>query len=137
MCMWKKRGSLVGRVRNQGSILCMATGSKCVEKTTLYNSDKLEVLIKEEKSKLEKVKRQIKKEFEKKEKEEQIQNCIKELELIKKKEQEKEVFENQYIKNNNKYILIRMYLYNHTNKILIKFNWDFDAVIEYYQLTTY
>ena len=45
--------------------------------------------------------------------------------------------ENQYIKNNNKYILIRMYLYNHTNKILIKFNWDFDAVIEYYQLTTY
>jgi hypothetical protein len=115
----------------------MATGSKCVEKTTLYNSDKLELLIKEEKSRLEKVKRQTKKDLKQKEKEEQIKNCIKSLELIKKKEQEKEVIENQYIIDNNKYILIRMYLYNHTDKVLKKFNWDFDKVIEYYQLTTY
>lgn len=52
-------------------------------------------------------------------------------------DQIKKIQDSQWEKNNNKYILIRMYLYNHTNRILIKFNWDFDKVIEYYRLTTY
>jgi DnaJ-domain-containing protein 1 len=133
----KKHCKDIGRVRNKGSILCMATGCICVTKKCLYNSDKLDILIKEKKSKLEKVKRQFAKELKQNKKEEQLKNDIKELELIKKKEQENKVIENQYIIDNNKYILIRMYLYNHTDNILIKFNWNFDAVIEYYLIKSF